>query len=272
VKKAIREGYKMKKWLVVLMVVASAAAGAAGNKAAAPADDSVTIYFARHGKTLFNTFDRVQGWADSPLTEDGVRVARYLGEGLKEIKFDRFYSSDAGRQRETMAVILKQAGVNNYQLTELTGLREAFFGGFEGGFNQDMANAAAHQLGLADGKALFSAMKAGTLSTRDSQNALAKADPKGLAENYDRVKVRTQAALASIVKTAKAEGDKNVLAISSGTSMQIMISDLTEDPARNKPLANAAVVKIIYKNGQYSVPEIGTLKYVEAGKKSLGGN
>ncbi|MDR1232245.1 MAG: histidine phosphatase family protein, partial [Spirochaetaceae bacterium] len=28
----------------------------------------VTIYVTRHGRTLFNTKDLVQGWADSPLT------------------------------------------------------------------------------------------------------------------------------------------------------------------------------------------------------------
>lgn len=138
----------------------------------------INIYFARHGKTLLNSFDRVQGWIDSPLTKDGVQVAQYLGEGLKGIKFDRFYSSDAGRQRETMAVILKQAGVTDYHLTEMTGLREAFFGGFEGGYNVDMANAGAHTLGMTDSKALFKAMKAGTLSVKESQNALAKSDPK----------------------------------------------------------------------------------------------
>jgi len=55
-------------------------------------DDTVTIYFARHGKTLFNSFDLVQGWADSPLTEQGIEVARYLGEGLKDIKFDAYYT------------------------------------------------------------------------------------------------------------------------------------------------------------------------------------
>ncbi len=37
-------------------------------------------------KTLLNSFDRVQGWIDSPLTKDGVQVAQYLGEGLKGIK------------------------------------------------------------------------------------------------------------------------------------------------------------------------------------------
>lgn len=259
----------MKRLLIGLLALTGAMTCSAAETAPSAHDDTINIYFARHGKTLFNTFDRVQGWADTPLTQDGIRVARYLGEGLKGIKFDRFYSSDAGRQRETMAVITQQMGVTNYHLNELPGLREAFFGGFEGGFNKDMAQAGAKALGLADSAALFSAMKAGTLSVENSQNALAKADEKGLAENYAQVKKRTQAALATIVEQAKANGDTNVLAISSGTSMQIMISDLTTSPERNKPLANAAVVKITYKNGQYSVPEIGTLKYIEAGKKNL---
>lgn len=251
----------MKKWLFALLVISTV-----GQPLMA---EEINIYFARHGKTLLNTLDRVQGWADSPLTEEGKQVARYLGEGLKGIPFTRFYSSDAGRQRETMAVILQQAEVTGYHLIELEGLREAYFGGFEGGYNKDMASAGAQQLGLADGAALFSAMKAGKLPVRDNQNALAKADPQGLAENYDQVKTRTQAALASIVEEAKAHGDKYILAISSGTAMQIMISDLTEDTAKNKPLSNAAVVKIVYKDGRYRVPEVGTLKYVEAGKKSL---
>lgn len=262
----------MKKWLLsVLMVVTATASPSlmAQTKDKNGQDDVINIYFARHGKTLLNTFDRVQGWADSPLTDEGKQVAQYLGEGLKGISFDRFYSSDAGRQRETMAVILKQAGVTDYHLTELTGLREAFFGGFEGGYNKDMANAGARALGMADSKALFSAMKAGTLPVSKSQDALAKADPKHLAENYEQVKTRTQAALKTIVDNAKKEGDKNILAISSGTSMQIMISDLTDNPAKNLPLSNAAVVKITYRDGKYSVPEIGTMKYVEAGKQAL---
>lgn len=28
----------------------------------------VKLYIARHGKTMFNTIGRVQGWSDSPLT------------------------------------------------------------------------------------------------------------------------------------------------------------------------------------------------------------
>lgn len=259
----------MKKWLAVVMMFASVASCSAADM---KDDDSINIYFARHGKTLLNTFDRVQGWADSPLTDDGIRVAQYLGEGLKGIKFDNFYSSDAGRQRETMAVILKQAGVNRYHLNEMKELREAFFGGFEGGYNKDMASAGAHQLGLKDAAELFSKMKAGTLSVEQNQNALAAADPKKMTENYQQVKQRTQAALQTIVANAQKNGEKNVLAVSSGTAMQIMISDLTANAQKNKPLPNAAVVKIVYHHGKYSVPEIGSMQYVNAGKLALDKN
>lgn len=30
-------------------------------------DGTVTIYFTRHGQTLLNTLERVQGWSDAPL-------------------------------------------------------------------------------------------------------------------------------------------------------------------------------------------------------------
>jgi hypothetical protein len=32
-------------------------------------DDGVIIYLVRHGKTLFNTIGKVQGFVDSPLTD-----------------------------------------------------------------------------------------------------------------------------------------------------------------------------------------------------------
>lgn len=39
----------------------------------------ITFYIARHGQTMMNALDRVQGWCDSPLTHQGIEVARYLG-------------------------------------------------------------------------------------------------------------------------------------------------------------------------------------------------
>ena len=42
----------------------------------------VKLYIVRHGKTMFNTIGRAQGWSDSPLTPFGEGI-RELGVGLK---------------------------------------------------------------------------------------------------------------------------------------------------------------------------------------------
>ena len=32
------------------------------------------LFIIRHGKTMFNTIGRAQGWSDTPLTAEGERV------------------------------------------------------------------------------------------------------------------------------------------------------------------------------------------------------
>ncbi|CAM4110475.1 histidine phosphatase family protein [Serratia sp. arafor3] len=257
---------KIKTWLLASVLAVSSAA--AFNVTAAQSD-SVDIYFARHGKTLLNTYDRVQGWADSPLTPAGIETARYLGAGLKGIPFDSFYTSDAGRQRETMQVILKEMGKPDAKVTELTDLREMFFGGFEGRPNAEMAGAAAKQLGLASGAEMFKQMGEGKISLIPMVDAITQSDDKQEAESALQVKTRMQRALHTMVQNAVKNGDKNILAVSSGLSMQMMISDMTDNPNKNKPLTNAAVVKMTYKDGKYTVTDIGDMTYVAKGKALL---
>ena len=36
------------------------------------------LYIVRHGKTMFNTIGRAQGWSDTPLTAEGERGIREL--------------------------------------------------------------------------------------------------------------------------------------------------------------------------------------------------
>ena len=258
--------------LLVLTAISTGCSSHQPSKAAnANSDDAITIYFARHGKTLFNTYDRVQGWADSPLTDQGIKTARYLAEGFKEkqIEFDAYFTSDAGRQRETMQVLLKQKGVEDYKINELKGLREVFYGGFEGGSNANMVSAAMKTLGYKSVDTFYKSYAQGQIPVAELTNAIAKSDHKHDAENFARVKQRTQYALNMIVKNAQYRHQKNILVISSGMSMQAMISDLTDNPEKNKPLSNATVIKIVYQNGKYNVVEIGNMDYLNQGKSSL---
>lgn len=57
------------------------------------------LYIVRHGKTMFNTIGRAQGWSDTPLTAVGERGIRELGIGLREsgLQFAKAFSSDSGR-------------------------------------------------------------------------------------------------------------------------------------------------------------------------------
>ena len=59
------------------------------------------IYFVRHGQTIWNTQKRFQGLSDSPLTELGIEQAKLLGKKLKNVKFDKFYSSALKRANDT---------------------------------------------------------------------------------------------------------------------------------------------------------------------------
>lgn len=260
---------KIKTWLLASLLSFSSLSVV---NVSAAETDSVNIYFARHGKTILNTYDRVQGWADSPLTPAGVEVARYLGAGLKGIEFDRFYTSDAGRQRETMQTILQEIGQPQAKTTELTDLREEFFGGFEGLPNEEMANASAKTLGLDSGATMFKQITEGKIDLITMVNTISKSDDKKEAEDAVQVKTRMQRALNTMVQDALKSGDKNILVVSSGLSILMMISDMTDNPNKNKPLKNAAVVKIIYKNGKYTVTDVGDMSYVSKGQEALKNN
>lgn len=66
----------------------------------------MSFYFIRHGKTLFNTQRKVQGWCDSPLVEEGVTASRAIGSKLAKIEFVSAYASDKERTCQTLAELL----------------------------------------------------------------------------------------------------------------------------------------------------------------------
>ena len=75
---------------------------------------SVKLYLVRHGKTMFNTIGRAQGWSDTPLTAEGERGIHELGIGLRESGLkvlSVLNSSDSGRTIQTMGIILEELGL-----------------------------------------------------------------------------------------------------------------------------------------------------------------
>ena len=91
-------------------------------------DKKVTFYYVRHGETLFNMYNRMQGACDSPLTANGIHQAESARDALKYIDFAFAYTSSAKRARDTAEIITAPHGIEA-EPTPL--LKEVNFGDFE---------------------------------------------------------------------------------------------------------------------------------------------
>ncbi|MBQ7223422.1 MAG: histidine phosphatase family protein [Erysipelotrichaceae bacterium] len=89
----------------------------------------VRYYYVRHGETLFNRLNKMQGWCDSPLTEKGLQNGIDAGKALRKVDFRKVYSSPAGRCRDTVELVLDG---RNLPVEYKKDLREMYFGDYEG--------------------------------------------------------------------------------------------------------------------------------------------
>lgn len=87
------------------------------------------LYLIRHGETKWNEEGRLQGQMDIPLNENGRKLARLTGEGLKDLPFDHIYVSPLCRAKETGGLVFAGRGIPQ---TEDDRLKEIDFGPWEG--------------------------------------------------------------------------------------------------------------------------------------------
>lgn len=230
-----------------------------------PKGQPVTIYLTRHGETMLNALDRVQGWSDSPLTDDGRQVAEQLGAGLAEagIDFEAAYSADMVRHWETVSLALDEVGFRGEAVRDER-LREISFGKYEGGDGLEMWNDIAVELGYAHVGELFEdpAFDMGT-----ALDAMARLNEgSGLkAETSGEVADRALAALEEIAATQSRKGG-DVLVVSSGLTILSALDALGADLSEVvEGIENGAVSELVYRNGVWTVRTVNDLSYVEAG-------
>jgi len=229
-------------------------------------NSKITIYVARHGKTMMNTLDRVQGWCDSPLTKEGIDAARYLGYGFGDINFRTAYCSDLRRTGQTTQIILGAKGQEDIPVIELSGLREACFGSFEADFNHVMWHSAALYLHYVSVDEMLKDIIAKKISYRDVLDAIKLMDKLGMAESFTQVEARTQESLKEIAENEIQYGEGNILVVAHGMSILAMLLGLGGDKLFTKTLDNAAVCKVTYQNGTFTVESMADMSYVERGK------
>ncbi|UQZ87965.1 histidine phosphatase family protein [Deltaproteobacteria bacterium Smac51] len=262
-------------WAVMaLMMTCFSAAGttgwaqeAAGTAVQAPGDGQVLIYFVRSGRTFFQVHGRVQGVSNSPLTEEAVTQAKTLGKGMKDIAFTTAFSSDLGRHRRTARYILAENANPKPELVEFRGLRDWNYGGFEGSLLIQMLTPIykKHNLEYDSTRTTYDKL-IGAIGYKGIADAIAAADPLGVAENYDRIIARSKEAMDKVIVDTLAKGGGNTLVVSSGNELPTILTMLAPDQFHGENISDGSVSIVKYKNGKYRLEIVGDESYLNKGK------
>ncbi|AIS58898.1 histidine phosphatase family protein [Listeria ivanovii] len=234
-------------------------------------DGTVTFYVVRHGKTMLNTTDRVQGWSDAVLTPAGEEVVTSAGKGLKDVDFGAAYSSDSGRAIQTANLILEEsAKSSDTKLQTDARFREFNFGSYEGDLNHNMWS----DIAKSQGKTLEEWQSAG-ISPKEFADSVAKLDKTRVkagenwpAEDYATIQARLKDGITEVAKKESKKGDENVLLVSHGLSIGALLD--TIEPGYKLPatgIQNASVTKITYKDGNFKIEDVNDMSYVEKGQE-----
>ncbi len=96
-----------------------------------------TLYLVRHGETVDNARQIMQGQTQGELNAAGIAQAQTLREKLLSIQVDAFVSSDLNRAVHTCTILAEGRGVS---ITETPLLRERDWGDFTGEYIPALAD------------------------------------------------------------------------------------------------------------------------------------
>lgn len=177
---------------------------------------AVTVYLVRHGQTWFNKYNKMQGWSDSPLTENGIADAHRAGEALSHMTFTKAYSSDTMRASNTAKTILSHNLQTTVPLTITPLFREQFYGYFEG----EDSPKAWYAVGMPHGARTFKDIIT-QYGIDASKNFMHEADPFHDAEDAITYWRRLQKGF-KMLRDDNQNGD-NVLLVSHGTTIRSIV-------------------------------------------------
>ncbi|HCC88147.1 MAG TPA: histidine phosphatase family protein [Prevotella sp.] len=99
-----------------------------------------TLYLVRHGETVANAAQILQGWQGGELNETGKAQAHDVAEKIRNERIDVFVASDLRRAIQTCTIIASAKGVNQEGIVTTPLLRERDWGSFTGKFIPDLEN------------------------------------------------------------------------------------------------------------------------------------
>lgn len=169
----------------------------------------IKIMLVRHGVTFWNSEGKIQGISNIHLSPDGLHQARLLAAHCPFHTADAIYSSDLARA-ETTALIL--ANKFNLHVQTEHELREINFGDWEGKSFRDLAKT----------------------DPENFEKFFLKPDELKIsnAENFEEVQVRSMNALKKIIAAHSDEKNSNIIIVSHGVVIRLILFSILEIPIR----------------------------------------
>nr|WP_295349286.1 histidine phosphatase family protein [uncultured Streptococcus sp.] len=222
------------------------------------------LYIARHGKTMFNTLGRAQGWSDTPLTQEGERGIQELGIGLKKagLDFDQAVSSDSGRAIQSMGIILEEMGLTGkipYRYDKR--IREWCFGSFDGAYDGDLFFGVLPRV--------FQIDDFRKLSLMEMAEGIVEVDTTGWAESWEKLSKRIKEGFEAIAKDLEAAGGGNAIVVSHGMTITTLIYLIDPKAVEELVLDNGSVTVVEYEEGTFTIKKVGDLSYRQVGAQVL---
>lgn len=90
------------------------------------------LVLVRHGISEWNKLGLWTGWTDVDLNQEGEIEARRAGEAIRDIHFDKAYTSTLIRAKHTLSIVLKALNQESIPIIENPALKERDYGIYDG--------------------------------------------------------------------------------------------------------------------------------------------
>ncbi|MFV8210650.1 histidine phosphatase family protein [Streptococcus pluranimalium] len=226
------------------------------------------LYIARHGKTMFNTIGRAQGWSDTPLTKFGEEGIRELGLGLKAagIPFDAAFSSDSGRTIQTMEIILRETENEDLPYTRDKRIREWCFGSLDGAYDGELFQGVLPRtVAFSDGRPLKE------IPYDEIAQSIVEVDTANWAETWEVLSKRIYDGFEAIAQTIQNQGGGNAIVVSHGMTIGTFLW-LIDHSQEKQNIENGSISVVTYKDGAFTIESVADLSYREKGREIIDAN
>lgn len=214
---------------------------------------NLEIYLVRHGQTEFNSQHYLQGWADSPLTQQGKNSAINLGNYLasQNIYFDAAFCSTSLRTQTTISLILHHLGQINLSYTPLADLREYHFGTFEGQPAEIMYQHIITERQLPDHKTWLQLYRHGTYNLL--AETLSQIDAH--AESETAFLTRIQRGINEVIQLSPSNG--RILMVSHGMVIVALLKSIDPQSILYKSPDNTSISRLHFDGKHWRILSIG---------------